>query len=299
VSERSGSGAAPEARAPVERLPLHGFRRRRRIGFWYRLAATILRPVFTVLTRRVWHGAEHLPTDGGYVAAVNHLSYVDPFTFAHFMFDNGHLPRFLAKESLFRTFFIGNVMRGAHQIPVYRTSGDALSALSAAVAAVKAGECVAIYPEATLTRDPDLWPMQGKTGAARVALASGRPVIPIAQWGAQEILPPYRMVPRLFPRHTSHVSAGPPVDLSRFAGRELTPEEFREATDAILDAITELLAGIRHQQPPSTRWHPTTGGVPRYGNPNRRPRGRGRRNGSAAAAGGGSAADDAAGGAQR
>jgi 1-acyl-sn-glycerol-3-phosphate acyltransferase len=273
LGEGSGSGAAGSgAPAPAERLPLYGFRRRRRIGFWYRLAAVILRPLMIMITRRVWRGAEHLPTDGGYVAAVNHISYVDPFTFAHFLFDNGHLPRFLAKESLFRAFFIGTVMRGASQIPVYRTNGDAMAALRAAVAAVEAGECVAIYPEATLTRDPDMWPMQGKTGAARVALASGRPVIPIAQWGAQEILGPYKFLPHLLPRHTSHVVAGPPVDLSRFAGREPTAEVLREATDAILDAITELLAGIRQEEPPPTRWEPTTGGVPRYGNPNRRQR---------------------------
>jgi len=272
LSEGGGSAAAAGAERQGERLPLYGFRRRRRIGFWYRLAAVILRPVFTVITRREWRGAEHLPTDGGYVAAVNHISYVDPFTLAHFLFDNGHLPRFLAKESLFRTFFIGNVMKGAEQIPVYRTDGDAMSALRAAVAAVEAGECVIIYPEATLTRDPDLWPMQGKTGAARVALASGRPVIPIAQWGAQEILGPYKLVPHLLPRHASRVVAGPPVDLSRFEGRELTADVLREATDAILDAVTELLTGIRQEQPPATRWDPRAGGAPRYGNPNRRRR---------------------------
>jgi len=272
VSEGSGSGAPAGAARTDERLPLFGFGRKRRIGFWYRLAAVILRPLMRSITRHRWQGAEHLPTDGGYVAAVNHISYVDPFTFAHFLFDNGHLPRFLAKESLFRLFFIGNVMRGADQIPVYRTSGDPQSALRDAVAAVQAGECVAVYPEATLTRDPEMWPMQGKSGAARIALASGRPVIPIAQWGAQEILAPYKAIPRLLPRHTSHVAAGPPVDLSRFEGKELTAEVLREATDAILDAITELLAGIRGQDPPSTRWNPTAGGVPRYGNPNRRPR---------------------------
>jgi 1-acyl-sn-glycerol-3-phosphate acyltransferase len=270
VGEYSGSGATPEAPAPAERLPLYGFRRRRRIGFWYRFAVTILRPLMVTFTRRVWRGAEHLPADGGYVAAVNHLSYVDPFTFGHFMFDNGHLPRFLAKDSLFRMFFVGSIMRGAKQIPVYRTTGDATKALAAAVDAVKAGECVTIYPEATLTRDPDLWPMQGKTGVARVALASGRPVIPIAQWGAQEILGPYKRLPRLLPRHTSYVSAGPPVDLSRFQDREPTFEVLQEATDAILDAITELLADIRQQQPPPARWNPRTGGAPRYGNPHRR-----------------------------
>ena len=53
------------------------------------------------------------------------------------------------------------------------------------------GECVVVYPEGTLTRDPDLWPMTGKSGAARIALETGCPVIPVGQWGAQELLPPY------------------------------------------------------------------------------------------------------------
>ena len=113
------------------------------------------------------------------------------------------------------------MLRGAGQIPVYRESADASRAFSAAVAAVRDGECVAFYPEATLTRDPDQWPMVGKTGAARVALETGAPVIPVAQWGPQELLAPYAKKPDLFPRKTMHVRAGPPVDLSDFAGRPI------------------------------------------------------------------------------
>ena len=66
-----------------------------------------------------------------------------------------------------------------------------------------------IYPEGTITKDPDLWPMIGKTGAARVALETGCPVIPIAQWGPQEILAPYSKRLRLLPPKTVHVLAGP------------------------------------------------------------------------------------------
>ncbi|GAA4952343.1 hypothetical protein GCM10023238_18410 [Streptomyces heliomycini] len=86
-------------------------------------------------------------------------------------------------------------MRGTGQIPVYRESTDALSAFRPAIDAVERGECVAFYPEGTLTRDPDGWPMTGKTGAARVALQTKCPVIPVAQWGANELLPPYARSP--------------------------------------------------------------------------------------------------------
>jgi 1-acyl-sn-glycerol-3-phosphate acyltransferase len=199
----------------------------------------------------------------------NHVSHVDPLTFAHFLFDNGRLPRYLAKEVLFRLFFVGQVLRGAKQIPVYRESADASRAYSAAVDAVRAGECVAIYPEATLTRDPARWPMVGKTGAARVALETGAPVIPIAQWGPQELLPPYAKRPRLLPRKTMHLRAGPPVDLSDLAGRQIDGPLLREVTERLMAAITSLLEEIRGEQAPVTRFDPRSAGLPRTGDPNR------------------------------
>jgi 1-acyl-sn-glycerol-3-phosphate acyltransferase len=256
----------------VTRLRRQGPRSRRtvRLGFWYGLVIVILRPLLLVITRRDWRGAEQLPPSGsGFLVCVNHVSYADPFTFGHFLYENGYLPRFLAKESLFRVPFIRRIMVGAQQIPVYRETNP-MEALGAAVAALEQGECVTIYPEATLTRDPKLWPMMGKTGAARLALSTGVPVIPVAQWGAQDILAPYGKLPRLLPRRSTHVWAGPPVDLSRFEGRELTTEVLREATDAILDDITRLLEKIREEPAPPVRWDPRTGGAPRFGNPNRR-----------------------------
>ena len=135
------------------------------------------------------------------------------------------------------------MLRGAKQIPVYRDTVDASTAYSAAVEAVNSGECVAIYPEATLTRDPDLWPMVGKTGAARVALATGAPVIPVAQWGPQEVLAPYTKRLHLFPRQTMHVKAGPPVDLSEFAGRPVDAPLLHEVTEKIMAAITQSAGG--------------------------------------------------------
>ncbi|WP_406282328.1 lysophospholipid acyltransferase family protein [Embleya sp. NBC_00896] len=223
---------------------------RRRIGFWYRLAVVVIKPLLLLFTKRDWRGTENIPTSGGFVTAVNHISYVDPLTYAHFQYDTGRVPRFLAKSGLFKIPVVGRVLAGAGQIPVYRDSADAALAFRAAVEAIEKGECVAVYPEGTITRDKALWPMLGKTGAARIALSTGAPVIPVAQWGAHEILPPYTKRPRLFPRKTMRVLAGPPVDLDEFRGRELTADVLRGATDRIMESVTELLSKLRDEPAP-------------------------------------------------
>jgi 1-acyl-sn-glycerol-3-phosphate acyltransferase len=228
---------------------------RRKIGFWYRLVAAICKPPLRVLVKRDWRGAEHIPADGGFLTAVNHNSYLDPFFYAHFQYNTGRVPRFLAKDGLFKKGIVGTVMRGTGQIPVYRESTDASTAFQAAVKAVEDGECVAFYPEGTLTRDPQLWPMKGKTGVARVALVTRAPVIPVAHWGANEVLPPYGK-PRLLPRKTFRLLAGPPVDLSEFYGKEPTPQVLAEVTEVIMDAVTRLLEELRGEQAPAGRFDP-------------------------------------------
>ncbi|POX39837.1 1-acyl-sn-glycerol-3-phosphate acyltransferase [Streptomyces sp. Ru73] len=226
---------------------------RHRIGFWYRLAAVIAKPPLVVLFKRDWQGMENIPAEGGFITAVNHNSYLDPLSYAHYQYNSGRVPRFLAKAALFKGGFVGAVMRGTGQIPVYRESTDAATAFRAAVDAINRGECVAFYPEGTLTRDPDMWPMQGKTGAARVALLTKAPVIPVAQWGANEAMPPYAKEKklRLFPRKTLRVKAGPPVDLSEFYGQEPTAEVLREVTDRIMRAVTDILAEVRDEPAPA------------------------------------------------
>lgn len=240
---------------------------RRRIGFWYRVAVVLLRRPLLTLTKRDWRGTEHLPHQGGFVACTNHVSHFDPLAFAHFLYDNGHLPRFLGKAAIFRVPVVGTILRGAGQIPVYRESADATKAYTDAVDAVRRGECVAIYPEATITRDPGLWPMTGKTGAARVALVTGAPVIPIAQWGPQEVLPPYSKRLRLLPRKTMHLAAGPPVDLAEFSGRRMDAETLRLVTEKIMTAITVLLEEIRGEPAPAVRFDARAEGLPVTGDP--------------------------------
>ncbi|MFI0939994.1 lysophospholipid acyltransferase family protein [Streptomyces sp. NPDC021020] len=230
----------------------------RRIGFWYRLAAVIVKPPLIALFKRDWRGMEHIPADGGFITAVNHNSYLDPLSYAHYQYNTGRVPRFLAKAALFKPKFVGSVLRGTGQIPVFRDSSDAANAFRAAVAAIEKGECVAFYPEGTLTRDPDQWPMIAKTGIARVALITKAPVVPVAQWGANEAMPPYAKDKkiRLFPRKTLRVLAGPPVDLSAYYSQEPTAEVLREVTAVIMRAVTELLAEVRGEPAPAGLFDP-------------------------------------------
>ncbi len=247
----------------------------RRRGWAFAVAVAIVKPILLAITRRRWIDGEKIPATGGCVLVANHISHLDPLTFAHYVYDHGRLPRFLAKSSVFKVPVVGAIVRAAGQIPVQRLSTDASLAFQAAVDAVRRGECVAVYPEGTITRQQDLWPMTGKTGAARIALASGAPVVPIAQWGAQDILWPYSKTPRLFPRKTITMKTGDPVDLSDLADKPLTPAVLHEATDRIMDAVTALLEDIRHEKAPAQRYDARAAGVAEIGNPhlaNRRPR---------------------------
>ncbi|MCG6499715.1 1-acyl-sn-glycerol-3-phosphate acyltransferase [Kitasatospora sp. A2-31] len=229
-------------------------------GIWYRFAAVLVKPVTTALVKPDWRGWEHLPKEGGFIAAVNHNSIIDPVVYAHWQYNSGRPPRILGKSSLFSIPFIGFMLRKTGQIPVFRESTDAAQAFRAAIDAVNSGQCVQFYPEGTLTRDPDLWPMTGKSGVARVALMTGAPVIPVAHWGAHEIIPPYgrggsgKGKFNLFPRHRVTVAAGPAVDLSKYQGQELTPQVLKDATEDIMAAITAVLADIRGEEPPAERY---------------------------------------------
>jgi 1-acyl-sn-glycerol-3-phosphate acyltransferase len=232
----------------------------RRSNRAYRNLARLVRPLLFAMTRPDWHGAEHLPTDRGFIAAANHMTNIDPLTFAHYLYDSGVAPRILAKSSLFTVPVLGPALRATGQIPVYRNTAQAGDSLRAAVEAIEAGECVAVFPEGTLTRDPDLWPMVGKTGIARLALTTRAPVIPVAQWGPQDLLGQYKKVIKPFPRKKVTVVAGPPVDLDDLYGRPLDSATLREATERVMTAITTLLEGVRGGHAPDVRfdvrWRP-------------------------------------------
>ncbi|NUU16458.1 1-acyl-sn-glycerol-3-phosphate acyltransferase [Cellulomonas humilata] len=220
----------------------------------YRYVAHVVRPLLRAMTRRDWRGTENFPRERGFIVASNHMTNIDPLTFAHFLWDNGVAPKILAKAPLFKIPVLAGILRATGQIPVYRNSSSAGESLTAAITAISDGDVVAVFPEGTLTRDPDLWPMVGKTGIARLALSTEAPVIPVAQWGPQLLLGRYKKLLKPFPRKLVTVVAGPPVDLSDLYGKPHDTATLREATERVMTAITALLADIRGEQPPAVRY---------------------------------------------
>jgi 1-acyl-sn-glycerol-3-phosphate acyltransferase len=228
--------------------------------FW--LLAAVVLPCLGVVAKIEIRGAENLPEEGPFVLAANHHSEIDPLIVAASVWRLGRAPRFMAKESLFRVPVLGWALRSTGMVPVARTSSSsaARETLKTSRELVEHGRGVIVYPEGTLTRDPELWPMRGKSGAVRLALAGDIPVIPMAQWGAQQILPRYGRV-RLWPlRRRMTVVIGEPVDLTAFRGTEAAPAGFTRATTLVMDRIAELLAGIRGIPAPAERWNPAAHG---------------------------------------
>jgi 1-acyl-sn-glycerol-3-phosphate acyltransferase len=132
-----------------------------------------------------------------------------------------------------------------------------VQSLHAAIEALEGGEAVVIYPEGTTTKDPDNWPMQAKTGIARLVLAApDTPVVPIGQWG------PHKMggfsIKRLGRRRTSLASVGEPLDMSRFRGKEPSGALLREITDEIMSAVCDEVALLRGEPAPSSFHLPNT-----------------------------------------
>ncbi len=222
---------------------------------WRRFTAVWLPPLLHSLIKHEWHGQENFPREGGVILAPNHLSYADWPTLALFTYDSGRFPVFLIKDTVFKLKVVGPFLRKLGQMPVHRGRGDAALVLRDAERAIREeNAAVIMYAEGTATRDPDLWPMKARTGTARLALATGAPVIPIAHWGAQDVLPYGSTRPHVFPRRTVKMIAGPPVDLSEFRGKPINSATLREATDVIMAEVTSLLAGLRGETPPAEVW---------------------------------------------
>lgn len=242
---------------------------RERRGWAWSVVVGIVKPTLLATTKHEWIDGEKIPAQGGCVIAMNHISHIDPLTLGWLLYEHGRLVQYLAKDALFEVPVFKYIVRDARMIPVSRLSTDAAKSFEAACVAVRAGGCVGVYPEGTITKDPTGWPMRGKTGAARIALETGCPVIPIGQWGAQEILAPYTLRPHVIPRRTARYKVGDPVDLSDLMGKAITSDVLHEATDRIMDAITALVADLRGEVAPGTRFDPRAAGVTEIGNPDK------------------------------
>lgn len=225
-----------------------------------------MRPILNSIAKRDWRGGENLPKSGGAIVVCNHISYIDPLIFTHFLYDNGRAPRYLGKASLFKLPIIGKVLLGAGQIPVERETAVASQSLSHAIAFINSGHLLGVYPEGTLTRDQNYWPMKAKTGIARLAILTKAPVIPCAQWGAQQILPAYSKKIKLFPRSKVKVIAGKPLDFSKWYGKAGDPAALEEATAYVMSSITSLLEELRNEKAPQEIFDPKKSQLPRTGN---------------------------------
>lgn len=211
-----------------------------------------------VLARFVIIDGQKLPKTGAFVFAPNHYSEIDPVVVGRIMYKLGRVPRYLAKASLFSVPIVGWFLRTSGQIPVERAGVvRGHDPIAAADTIVHDGHAVVIYPEGSLTRDPDLWPMRGKSGAVRMALLADIPLIPVAHWGTQLVMPRYGKKISFFPRKTITVKIGDPVDLSAYRGKGLDPKTLTEATALLMTEITKLLADLRHEPVPSEVWDPS------------------------------------------
>lgn len=230
----------------------------------FRTFGFLLIPFMELVGRYRLHGTQNIPAVGSVVVSPNHYSDIDPIVIGYALYKLGRMPRFLAKASLFRIPVAGWMLRKAGQVPVERAGRNAANPLAAARRVAAAGHVVVIYPEGTLTRDPDLWPMRGKFGAVRTALDAGIPLIPAVSWGAQKILPRYGRL-RLFPRQDVDVVFGPPLDLAEFAGKSSDSKALAAATTKLMNTLAAMVGELRGETPPAKRWDPAEHGQSEIG----------------------------------
>lgn len=217
----------------------------------YLACARLLTSVMSVSVRRQWHGLENVPASGPVIVCANHVSYVDPVAIAHALLKHRAYPYFLAKESLFTLPVIGSLMKAAKQVPVARESGASGQAYSAAEHVLAENNVLVVFPEGTITRRDDYWPMSPRSGAARLALTTGAPVVPVASWGGQTIAPAYgRGKFRLVRTSPVQIRCGKPVVFNQ--NTTPTATEVSDVSQQIMSAIVTELAVLRQESPPTS-----------------------------------------------
>ena len=235
-------------------------------NFAFKLGTKVVIPILNCVGKKQWRGGENIPQSGKIIIASNHISYLDVLFLTHFLYRNGRAPRYIGKEGVFKTPVVGKIVLAAGMVPVIRESKDAAKALDHAVRLLEIGHCVGVYPEGTLTRDPNGWPMVAKTGLVRLAITTKTAVIPIAQWGSQIVMPTYEKKIKLFPRTPIKILVGKPLDLSPWYGKENDAAALIEATAFIMKAITDLLEELRGEKRPVEIFDPHNSDLPRTGN---------------------------------
>jgi 1-acyl-sn-glycerol-3-phosphate acyltransferase len=200
--------------------------------FVYPPVIAVAKTLFRVLDLRLRiEGGHHVPTAGGAVMASNHVSYLD-FIFCGFgAQESGRLVRFMAKQEVFANRIAGPLMRGMRHIPVNRSAGA--GSFGAAVEALRRGEVVGVFPEATISRSFTVKDL--KNGAARMARDAGVPILPVALWGGQRLWTKGR--PRdLTRRHTPiTILIGEPFAPAESDNPTAVTAQLRERLTALVD----------------------------------------------------------------
>jgi 1-acyl-sn-glycerol-3-phosphate acyltransferase len=232
--------------------------RREKSGFWIAFCAVFFYPMGWLFGRSRFEGLEHIPARGGALVVANHVSHLDPVFTGLIVHRARRVPRFMAKHSLWSTPVLGQALRGSGQIPVYRDSADAQRSISEGTRALDEGKVVIIYPEGTITRDPDTWPMYSRTGVARLALSTDVPVLPVVHWGTRAVFDGYKKRFRPLPRKPIVIRCGQRVDLSAYRGRPVDALLLREVTDLIMGEVRNLLAEVRGEAAPAEFYRRST-----------------------------------------
>ena len=237
--------------------------RKKKPSFFWLLASLVL-PLWSLMVQYRFTPNSKIPQKGAFILSPNHYSEIDPIVIGAMTWHMGRLPRFMAKASLFKIPVVKWLLNASGQIPVDRSgvvgsTGDG-NPMGAAAELIQRDACVIIYPEGSLTRDPDLWPMRGKSGAIRLALEGGIPIYPVAHWGTQELMPRYGKKIRPFPRKRITIAIGDPLDLSEFEGQHIDQKTVTRATEKLMNEIAKLLSELRGEEAPETRWNPSARG---------------------------------------
>ncbi len=252
MADRRASGA-PSPDAPLPPSP----KRVREPNGVFAVVGRIAYLPLVAISRYEVLGREKLPARGAFVLSPNHYSNFDPLAVAFLVWRLGRIPRFLAKASLWKVPGLSWILRHTDQIPVDRTGRTRGSdPLLGGLSTLRTGGGVIVYPEGSLTREPDLWPMRGKGGAVRLAIEADVPLIPMAHWGVQDIMGRYTKGLSVFPRKHLRFVFGDPVDLSAYRGRHLDAHDVVEATELVMKAIEALLVDLRGGTPPTERYDP-------------------------------------------
>lgn len=225
---------------------------------WIRVCQVVLYPLTRLLGRRDYQGMERLHRTGGMLVVGNHISHLDPMYDAVLIHKAGRIPHILAKAGLWKVPVVGAAVRGTGQIPVERGGGAGQSAVETASNTLDDGGVVLIYPEGTVTREPDFWPMRPRPGVAVLAMSTDAAVVPIVHWGTQNVYNSYaaRRKLHLFPRQDVKVVVGPDIDVSAYRGRQSDPRAIRDVSMLIMNSIAELLGEVRGEKPPAQLFDP-------------------------------------------